>query len=410
MSKYDEEALRLHNEYKGKIDIHVKADLRSKHALSVWYTPGVAEPCRRINRNPKTVYDYTIKGNTIAVLTDGSRVLGLGNIGPEASIPVMEGKAALFCEFGAIDAFPLPIKARTVEDFVAAAKAVEPIFGGINLEDISIPHCFEIEAALIRELDIPVFHDDQHGTAVVALAGILNSLKILGRKIEGQRVIISGAGAAGSAVAKLLLAAGIGDVILFDREGPICRGRVKYMMPYKYDLAEITNKENFTGTLHQGLVGADVFIGLACPGLVTGSDIAKMRKDPIVFALSNPDPDIEPEEAKAAGAKIIGTGRSDLNNQINNLLAFPGIMRGALDTRARAINDQMKMAAAKAIASLLPDKELSEERIIIEPFAKGVAQTVAKAVARASFESGVARTEDTLELVNQKIDERLKGK
>ncbi|MBP6929256.1 MAG: NADP-dependent malic enzyme [Caldisericia bacterium] len=410
MSIFDEESLKLHHLHKGKIRVDVKDDLRSKHALSVWYTPGVAEPCRQIYRNPETVYDYTIKGNTIAVVTDGSRVLGLGNIGPEASIPVMEGKCALFVEYGAIDAFPLPLKARTNEEFVAAVKAMEPIFGGINLEDIQIPHCFEIEEILIKELDIPVFHDDQHGTAVVALAGIYNALKLLGRKIENQRVIISGAGAAGSAVAKLLVAAGIGDVILFDREGVICRGRTDYMMPYKYKLAEITNKENFKGTLHEGLVGADIFIGLACPGLVTGEDIKRMAKDPIVFALSNPDPDISPEEAKSAGAKIICTGRSDLGNQVNNLLAFPGIMRGALDSRARVINEAMKVAASMTIASLLPENELREDRIIIEPFAKGVAQAVAKAVAKAAFDTSVARTNLILQEVCDLIEGRLEGK
>lgn len=406
MSKYDEESLRLHKEHQGKIRIETKAELKTKHDLSVWYTPGVAEPCRRINKKTDLVYDYTIKGNTIGIITDGSRVLGLGNIGPEASIPVMEGKAALFVEYGKVDAFPLPIRTRTIEDFVATVKACEPIFGGINLEDIQIPDCFEIEQKLIEQLDIPVFHDDQHGTAVVVLAGLLNALKLTGKKMSDQKVVISGAGAAGSAVAKLLVSAGVGDVVLFDREGVICRGRIKYMMPYKYDLAEITNKENFHGTLDEGIKGADVFIGLACPGLVTGADIKNMSKDPIVFALSNPDPDIEPEEAFSAGAKIVGTGRSDLTNQINNLLAFPGIMRGALDTRARVINNEMKIAASMAIAAMLPENEIREDRIIIEPFAKGVAQKVAKAVAKSAFDTNVARIGKGLEEVYQDIEKR----
>jgi malate dehydrogenase (oxaloacetate-decarboxylating) len=406
MSKYDEESLRLHKEYQGKIKIETKAELKTKHDLSVWYTPGVAEPCRRINKKTELVYDYTIKGNTIGIITDGSRVLGLGNIGPEASIPVMEGKAALFVEYGKVDAFPLPIRSRTIEDFVATVKACEPIFGGINLEDIQIPDCFEIEQKLIEQLDIPVFHDDQHGTAVVVLAGLLNALKLMGKKISDQKVVISGAGAAGSAVAKLLVSAGVGDVVLFDREGVICRGRIKYMMPYKYDLADITNKENFHGTLDEGIKGANIFIGLACPGLVTGVDIKNMAKDPIVFALSNPDPDIEPEEAFASGAKIVGTGRSDLGNQINNLLAFPGIMRGALDTRARVINNEMKISASMSIASMLSENEIREDRIIIEPFAEGVAQKVAKAVAKAAFDTGVARIGKTLEEVYQDIEKR----
>ncbi|HOO96177.1 MAG TPA: NADP-dependent malic enzyme [Caldisericia bacterium] len=407
---YDEEALELHKKYRGKIDIGVKADLRSKHALSVWYTPGVAHPCRIINKNPETVYDYTIKSNTLAVATDGSRVLGLGNIGPEASIPVMEGKAALFVEFGGIDAFPLPIKARTVEEFVATVKAVEPMFGGINLEDISIPQCFDIEEALIRELDIPVFHDDQHGTAVVTLAGLRNALKLLNKKPENQKVIISGAGASGSAIAKLLISAGFGDVILCDRAGALYEGRTSHMYPYKEQLAKISNKDNVKGTLEEMLRGADILIGVACPGLIEGSYISSMNKDPIVFPLANPDPDIDPDIAKEYGAAIVGTGRSDLPNQINNLCAFPGIMRGALDSRARVVNEAMKMAAADAIAGLMPEDKLAAENIIVEPFTKGLAQTVGKAVAKAAFDSGVARTKLTLEQVCEMIDERLKGK
>jgi len=408
--KYDEEALRLHKKYAGKIDIGVKADLRNKHALSVWYTPGVAHPCRIIRKNPETVYDYTIKGNSLAVITDGSRVLGLGNIGPEASIPVMEGKAALFVEFGRIDAFPIPLKIKTVSEFVSVVKAIEPMFGGINLEDISVPRCFEVEEALIRELDIPVFHDDQHGTAVVVLAGLINALKLMSRKKEDQKIVISGAGASGSAIAKLLISANFGDVILCDRAGAVYQGRLNHMLPYKEELAKISNKEGNKGSLKDCMKGADIFIGVACPGLVDGNDIANMAKDPIVFPLSNPDPDIDPDVAKKNGAAIVGTGRSDLPNQINNLCAFPGIMRGAMDSRASVVNEEMKMAAALAIANLLPENEMNPENIIVEPFRKGVAQAVAKAVVDAAFKTGVARTKLTKEEVYELIDSRLKGK
>jgi malate dehydrogenase (oxaloacetate-decarboxylating) len=408
--KYDEEALRLHKEYAGKIDVNVKADLRNKHALSVWYTPGVAHPCRIIRKNPETVYDYTIKGNSLAVITDGSRVLGLGNIGPEASIPVMEGKAALFVEFGGIDAFPIPLKIKTVSEFVSVVKAIEPMFGGINLEDISVPRCFEVEEALIRELDIPVFHDDQHGTAVVVLAGLINALKLMNRKKEDQKIVISGAGASGSAIAKLLISANFGDVILCDRAGAVYQGRLNHMLPYKEELAKISNKEGNKGSLKDCMKGADIFIGVACPGLVDGNDIANMAKDPIVFPLSNPDPDIDPDIAKKNGAVIVGTGRSDLPNQINNLCAFPGIMRGAMDSRASVVNEEMKMAAALAIANLLPENEMNPENIIVEPFRKGVAQAVGKAVVDAAFKTGVARTKLTKEEVYELIDSRLKGK
>jgi malate dehydrogenase (oxaloacetate-decarboxylating) len=346
----------------------------------------------------------------LAVITDGSRVLGLGNIGPEASIPVMEGKAALFVEFGGIDAFPLPLKIKSVDEFVAAVKAVEPMLGGINLEDISVPQCFEIEERLIEELSIPVFHDDQHGTAVVALAGLINALKLAGRKIEDQKVVVSGAGASGSAIAKLLIAAGIGDVVLCDRAGAVYEGRESHMLPYKEELAKITNKDNVKGSLKDCMKGATVFIGVACPGLIEGSDIASMAKDPIVFPLSNPDPDIDPDIAKENGAMIVGTGRSDLPNQINNLCAFPGIMRGALDAQASRVNEEMKMAAALAIADLLPESEMNPENIIVEPFRKGVAQAVGKAVVDAAFKTGVARTKLSKDEVYKLIDSRLKGK
>ncbi len=408
--RYDQEALELHKQYGGKIEIAVKADLRNKHALSVWYTPGVAHPCRIIRQKPETVFDYTIKGNTIAVITDGSRVLGLGDIGPEASIPVMEGKAALFVEYGAIDAFPLPLRVNTVKEFVSAVKAIEPMLGGINLEDISVRKCFEIENALINELNIPVFHDDQHGTAVVVLAGLINALKIKGQKKENQRIVISGAGASGSAIAKLLVSAGFGDVIMCDRAGAVYKGRQSHMLPYKEELAKITNKEKITGSLSDCMKDADILIGVACPGLIHGEDIALMAKDPIVFPLANPDPDIDPDIAKENGAYIVGTGRSDLPNQINNLCAFPGIMRGALDCRARRVTEEMKMEASIAIADLLPEEELGRENIIIEPFRKGVAQAVGKAVARSAFSSGVQQTLMTLDQVYDLIDKRLKGK
>jgi len=408
--KYDQEALDLHKQYRGKIKIDVKADLRNKHALSVWYTPGVAHPCRIIRQEPETVFDYTIKGNTLAVITDGSRVLGLGDIGPEASIPVMEGKAALFVEYGAIDAFPLPLKVNTVTEFISTVKAIEPMLGAINLEDISVPRCFEIEEALINELSIPVFHDDQHGTAVVVLAGLINALKITGQKKEDQRIVISGAGASGSAIAKLLISAGFGDVTMCDRAGAVYQGRESHMLPYKEELAKITNKDNMKGSLSDCMKDANIFIGVACPGLITGDDIALMAKDPIVFPLSNPDSDIDPDVAKENGAVIVGTGRSDLPNQINNLCAFPGIMRGALDTRAKRITEEMKMAAALAIADLLPEDELNPENIIVEPFRKGVAQVVAKAVAKVAFDSDIQQTSLTLDQVYELIDSRLKGK
>jgi malate dehydrogenase (oxaloacetate-decarboxylating) len=410
LGKYDIEALQEHKKNHGKIEIAVKADLRSKHALSVWYTPGVAQPCREISSDIGKVYDYTIKGNTIAVATDGSRVLGLGNIGAEASIPVMEGKCALFREYGGVDAFPLCLNVRSNEEFVQTMKAVEPILGGVNLEDIQIPNCFEIEASLKTDLNIPVFHDDQHGTAVVVLAALENALKLQNRKIENLKIVISGAGAAGSAIGKLLVAAGAQNIIMCDRGGAVYEGRGTHWMPYMDDLVKITNKDNFKGSLKEALFGADVFIGAACPGLIDRHDIAKMNKNPICFPLSNPDPDIEPEEAKAGGAAIVGTGRSDLPNQINNLLAFPGIMRGALDSRARHINEEMKTAAAKAIANLLPENELNPGNIIVEPFRQGVATAVSKAVAKAAFESKVARIDVTLEEVYKIIDERLKGK
>lgn len=410
LGKYDIEALQEHKKHHGKIEIAVKADLRSKHALSVWYTPGVAQPCREISNDPGKVYDYTIKGNTIAVATDGSRVLGLGNIGAAASIPVMEGKCALFREYGGIDAFPLCLNVRSNEEFVKTMKAVEPILGGINLEDIQIPNCFEIESILKEELDIPVFHDDQHGTAVVVLAALENALKLQDRILKNLKIVVSGAGAAGSAIGKLLVAAGVENIIMCDRGGAVYAGRGTHWMPYMDELVKITNKDNFKGTLKEALVGADVFIGAACPGLIDREDISKMNKNPICFPLSNPDPDIEPAEAIAGGAAIVGTGRSDLPNQINNLLAFPGIMRGALDSRARHINEEMKTAAAKAISNLLPENELNPGNIIVEPFRAGVATAVAKAVAKAAFDSKVARINLTLDEVYKIIDERLQGK
>lgn len=410
LGKYDIEALELHRKHHGKIETRVKADLRSRHALSVWYTPGVAQPCREISKETESVYDYTIKGNTIAVATDGSRVLGLGNIGAEASIPVMEGKCALFKEYGGVDAFPLCLNTRSNEEFIKTMKACEPIFGGINLEDIQIPNCFEIESALKEELNIPVFHDDQHGTAVVVLAALENALKLQNRKIDNLKIVISGAGAAGSAIAKLLVAAGAGNIVMCDRGGAVYAGRGTHWMAYMDELVKITNKDNFKGTLGEALIGADVFIGAACPGLIGRDDIAKMNKNPICFPLSNPDPDIEPAEAIAGGAAIVGTGRSDLPNQINNLLAFPGIMRGALDSRARHINEEMKTAAAKAIADLLPENELNPGNIIVEPFRAGVATAVAKAVAKAAFDSNVARIGIPLDQVYKNIDERLAGR
>ncbi|MBZ4665603.1 malic enzyme-like NAD(P)-binding protein [Mahella sp.] len=384
-----EEALKLHKEHKGKLEITSKVKVESAYDLSLAYTPGVAEPCRRIHENRDDVYEYTIKGNTIAVVTDGTAVLGLGDIGPEAGLPVMEGKAVLFKAFGNVDAFPICLATKDVEEIVKAVKLISPAFGGINLEDISAPRCFEIEQRLKAELDIPVFHDDQHGTAVVVLAAMINALKLTGKVMDNLNVVINGAGAAGVAIAKLLMKMGLKDVVLCDRQGAIYEGR-DGLNDIKRQMAAITNLDKKKGKLADVIKGADVFIGVSSPGVLTADMVRTMAPEPMVFAMANPVPEIFPDEAKSAGARIVGTGRSDFPNQINNVLAFPGIFRGALDVRARRINDEMKIAAAYAIAGSVKAEELSEDFIIPYAFNKEVSANVAKAVAESARKTGVA--------------------
>lgn len=385
-----EEALRLHKDNKGKIEVISKVKVENAKDLSLAYTPGVAEPCKEIHKDEDLVYEYTNKGNVVAVVTDGSAVLGLGNIGPRAGMPVMEGKAVLFKAFADVDAFPICLESQDVDTIVKTVKEIAPSFGGINLEDISAPRCFEIEERLKEELDIPVFHDDQHGTAVVVLAGIVNALKVVGKKIEDVTAAISGAGAAGIAIAKLLQNAGIKDVIICNSRG-ILDKEDDSLDPIRKEMALSTNKENRKGSLADAMVGTDIFIGVSAPNIVTKEMVESMNEDPIVFAMSNPVPEILPEVAKEGGVRVMGTGRSDFPNQINNVLAFPGIFRGALDVRARDINEEMKIAAAHAIAGLVSDEELNEEYVIPKAFDERVAPAVAKAVAEAAIKSGVAR-------------------
>jgi malate dehydrogenase (oxaloacetate-decarboxylating) len=384
-----EEALELHKEHKGKLEITSKVKVESAYDLSLAYTPGVAEPCKRIHENRDDVYKYTIKGNTIAVVTDGTAVLGLGDIGPEAGLPVMEGKAVLFKTFGNVDAFPICLATKDVEEIVKTVKLISPGFGGINLEDISAPRCFEIEERLKAELDIPVFHDDQHGTAVVVLAAMINALKITGKVLDNLSVVINGAGAAGVAIAKLLMKMGLKDVVLCDRQGAIYEGR-NGLNDIKRQMATITNLDKKKGNLTDVIKGADVFIGVSSPGVLTPDMVRTMAPEPMVFAMANPVPEIFPDEAKSAGARIVGTGRSDFPNQINNVLAFPGIFRGALDVRACQINDEMKIAAAYAIAGSVKPEELNEDFIIPYAFNKEVSVNVAKAVAESARKTGVA--------------------
>lgn len=388
---YNAAALAMHKANRGKLTVNSLVEVRDKDALSTAYTPGVAEPCRKIKENPDDVYTYTLKGRTVAVVTNGTAVLGLGNIGPEAGLPVMEGKCVLFKEFGGVDAFPICLNAKTKEEVVAAVKAIAPTFGGINLEDIRSPECFEIEAELERDLDIPVFHDDQHGTAIIVLAGVLNALKVVGKRIEDIRIVQNGPGAAGTAIIKMLQTAGAKDIIAVDEHGILVPGRPAGFEGHKAALAESTNPRRVTGGLAEAIRGADLFIGTSIAGALTPELAATMAPDAIVFAMANPTPEIMPDAAKAAGVRIIGTGRSDFPNQVNNVLAFPGIFKGALSVRARDINADMKLAAAKAIAALIPDEELNEENILPKAFDPRVAQAVADAVAKAARESGVAR-------------------
>ncbi len=385
-----DEALELHRTLKGKIEIRSKLPLRDKKDLSLAYTPGVAAPCEEIYANRQKVYEYTAKGNLVAVVTNGSAVLGLGNIGPEAALPVMEGKAILFKIFGGVDAVPICIDAQDAPSIIETVHRLAPTFGGINLEDIAAPLCFEVEAELKRILDIPVFHDDQHGTAIVVTAGLLNALTLTGRTLQGIRIVINGAGSAGLAITRLLLKLGVEHILVCDRSGIIYPDRAEGMNKYKQDIALRTNSTRRIGTLADALHGADVFIGVSKGNQVTPEMIRRMAPNPIIFALANPDPEIWPDEAAAAGAAIIATGRSDFPNQINNVLAFPGIFRGALDVRATDINDEMKLAAARAIASLVEDT-LEPDRIIPGPFDTRVAPAVASATAGAAIASGVAR-------------------
>lgn len=387
---YAKESLRLHGEWKGKIEVVATVPVNRMEDLSLAYTPGVAQPCLEIQKDVNRSYDLTRRHNLCAVITDGTAVLGLGDIGPEAGMPVMEGKCVLFKAFGDVDAFPLCIKTKDVDEFVNAVYLLSGSFGGVNLEDISAPRCFEIERKLKEKCDIPIFHDDQHGTAVITLAGLTNALKIVGKKRENVKIVTSGAGAAAVSITKLLLSAGYRDIIMCDRKGAIYPGR-DGLNWVKEEMAEVTNLERRSGSLADMLVGADVFIGVSGPGTVTTDMVRTMNHDPIVFACANPTPEIFPEDAKAGGAAVIATGRSDFPNQINNVLAFPGIFRGTFDVRASDINEAMKVAAAEALAALISDEELSAEYIIPAAFDKRVGPAVAKAVAEAAKRTGVAR-------------------
>ena len=388
---YAKESLRLHERVKGKIEVVSTVPVKSREDLSLAYTPGVAQPCLEIQKDVNRSYDLTRRHNMCLVVTDGSAVLGLGNIGPEAGMPVMEGKCVLFKEFGGVDAFPLCIKSQDVDTIVETIYQISGSFGGVNLEDISAPRCFEIEKKLKERCDIPIFHDDQHGTAVITLAGLMNALKVVDKRMDEVKIVINGAGAASIAIAKLLLASGARQLVLCDRKGAIYQGRTEGMNPVKEEMAKVTNLEKRAGSLADMLAGADVFIGVSAPGAVTTEMVRTMNSGAIVFACTNPTPEIFPEDARAGGAAVIATGRSDYPNQINNVLAFPGIFRGAFDVRAKDINDEMKIAAARALAGLISDDELCAEYIIPAAFDKRVGAAVAKAVSAAAVKSGVAR-------------------
>ena len=388
---YAKESLRLHGEWKGKIEVVTRVPVENKDDLSLAYTPGVAQPCLEIQKDVNKSYELTRRWNMCLVVTDGSAVLGLGNIGPEAGMPVMEGKCVLFKAFGDVDAFPLCIKSNDVDEIVNTIYMISGSFGGVNLEDISAPRCFEIEKKLKEKCDIPIFHDDQHGTAIITLAGLTNALKVVGKKKEDVHVVMNGAGAAAISIARLLLTAGFKNITLCDRKGAIFEGRPEGMNPIKDEMSKVTNLDKKAGSLADMLVGADVFIGVSAPGAVTTEMVKTMNKDAVVFACANPTPEIFPDDAKAGGAKVVSTGRSDFPNQINNVLAFPGIFRGAFDVRAKEINDEMKLAASEALANLITDEELSPEYIIPKAFDKRVGPAVAKAVAEAANRTGVAR-------------------
>jgi len=388
---YAKESLRLHGEWKGKIEVVATVPVATKEDLSLAYTPGVAQPCLEIQKNVDLSYELTRRHNLCLVVTDGTAVLGLGDIGPEAGMPVMEGKCVLFKKFGDVDAFPLCIKSKDVDEIVNTVYLISGSFGGVNLEDISAPRCFEIERKLKEKCDIPIFHDDQHGTAIVTLAGLVNALRVVGKKKENVKIVMSGAGAAAISITRLLLSDGFTDVTLCDRTGAIYEGRKEGMNAIKEEMALVTNRKKVRGTLADALKGADVFIGVSAPGTVSVDMVKTMAKDAIIFACANPTPEIFPDDARAGGAKVIATGRSDYPNQINNVLAFPGVFRGTFDVRARDINDEMKLAAAYALAGLIADNELSPDYIIPKAFDPRVGKTVAAAVAEAARKSGVAR-------------------
>ncbi|MCI8672155.1 MAG: NAD-dependent malic enzyme [Lachnospiraceae bacterium] len=387
---YAKESLKLHEEWKGKIEVVSRAKVDSREALALAYTPGVAQPCLEIRKDPAKSFDLTRRWNTVAVVTDGTAVLGLGDIGPEAGMPVMEGKCVLFKEFGGVDAIPLCVRSKDVDDIVKTVSLLAGSFGGVNLEDISAPRCFEIEEKLKKICDIPIFHDDQHGTAVITMAGMVNALKVVGKKLEDVKIVTSGAGAAGIAIIKLMMSMGLKNVIMTDRTGAIYEGR-ENLNPVKEEMAKITNRNKEKGTLAEVIKGADVFIGVSAPGTLTPEMVRTMSKDPIIFACANPVPEIFPDEAKASGAAVVSTGRSDFPNQVNNVLCFPGIFRGALDVRASQITENMKIAAAYAIAGLVSDEELNADYILPYAFDPRVKDAVAKATAEAARKDGVAR-------------------
>ena len=388
---YAEESLKRHGEWKGKIEVVSRVPVSTKEDLSLAYTPGVAEPCLEIQKDVEKSYDLTRRWNTCLVVTDGTAVLGLGDIGPEAGMPVMEGKCVLFKEFGDVDAFPICIKSKDVDEIVNTVYLISGSCGGVNLEDIAAPRCFEIEQKLKEKCDIPIFHDDQHGTAIITLAGLINALKVVGKDKETIKVVVNGAGAAATAITKLILSYGVKNVIMCDRTGAIYEGRQKGMNPYKEEMAKLTNFDKQEGSLEDVVVGADVFIGVSAPGSLTTEMVKTMNEDAIVFACANPTPEIYPDEAKAGGARVIATGRSDFPNQVNNVLAFPALFRGAFDVRAREINEEMKIAASLALANLISDDELNEDYIIPAAFDPRVKDAVSKAVAQAARDTGVAR-------------------
>jgi len=402
-------SLKFHKDHEGKIALQPKVPVKTKEDLAIAYTPGVAEPCLEIKKNYDTIYDYTAKGNMVAIVTNGSAVLGLGNIGAGAGLPVMEGKAVLFKAFGGVDAFPICLDTSDVDKIVETVKLMEPTFGGINLEDIKAPECFEVEEKLKKVCNIPIFHDDQHGTAVVSTACLINALKLIGKKFEDITIVINGAGAAGTAIAKLLIKMGTKDVILCDTKGPIYKGRTVRMNKYKEEMANISNKNMIKGTLADALKGADVFLGVSVANCVTPEMVKSMNKDAIIMAMANPNPEILPSVAKEAGARVVCTGRSDFPNQVNNVVAFPGIFRGALDVRASEINDEMKIAAAYAIASVVKDDELNEDYVMPNAFDLRIAPVVAREVAKAAIKTKVARRADmTPEMVEEHTKKLLK--